>query len=156
MLLPQHHKARLAVPVGDEPARGTPEGSAFRFMPVTAVRTGATGATFPDEARGDTGFPGLVQQVLLDTASLHLRNLLPDFAGQPLFFLRVPLHTGRIADNQLPNAVVSTPGDGLASGLVQEVPHLGVGLAYEPSLGADQPLPPPAPPHWLWPGEPGE
>ena len=138
MLFPEHHESRFAVPVGSEATPGTPEGSSFRLVHMPTYRTGATGASFPDEARCDTRLLSLVSEILLDSAGLHLGNLLARLTAKPLLLFGVFLHAGRVADHQFANPVKETPVDRFSGGLVKKVSDLVVGLAFEASLGPDQ------------------
>lgn len=146
ILLPEHHKPRLAIPVADKTTIGTPEGSPFRLMRMTALRTDATGAAFPDEARCDTGFLRLVPQVLLDSPRFHLGDLLAGHSTEPPLDLCVLLHPGWVADHQFANSMLDAPGDRFSGCLVQKVSNLDLGLALEAAFGPDEFLPAPASP----------
>ena len=141
MLFPEHHESCLAVPVGREATLGTPEGSSFRFMHMPAFRAGATGTSFPNEARCDTRLFGLVSEVLLDPAGFHLGNLLARFPAEPLLLFGVLFDTSRVADHQFADTIVDTPVDRLSGGLVKKVSDLSISLAFDAPLGTDKFLP---------------
>jgi|GEM_PF-6561871 len=145
MLFPEHHESSLAVPMGGEATHGTPEGSSFRFMHMSAFGTGATGATFPNEARCDTRLFGLVSEVLLNPPGLHQRNLLAGFTTKALLLFGILFDTSRVADYQLANSVKEAPVNCLSGGFMEQVSDLVVSLALEASLGPDQFLPTTAP-----------
>lgn len=141
MLFPEHHESRLAVPVGSETTLGTPEGSSFRLVHMPAFGAGATGASFPNEARCDTRLLGLILKILLDSAGLHLGNLLARLTAKPLLLFGIFLHAGRVADHQLADLVFNAPVDRFSGSFMEKVSDLVVGLAFDASLGPDQFLP---------------
>lgn len=141
MLLPQHHKTSLSIPVRGKTALRAMKHSTFGPVRMTAFRTVATGAAFPNEARCHTGFLSLVFQILLDTARFHLRDFLPVFSGKPFMLLRVLLHSGEVADHQFGNAMVGTPVNCLPGGVMEKVLCLGISFTFEAPFGADQLLP---------------